>query len=334
MNRATAEKVTDAILYEGYMLYPYRPSAIKNRRRWSLGTLYPPVYEEVGGGTESNRLHTECLFAGQDRTMVHVHLRFLHLLARQIQDPNGESVASLQIDGRVLESWDEGVPRSFEFDLTDVAGPPFSTQFGFSGETTTEALRDRQQRLAGKVTRTQHPVNGAVTCSSEKVSPEVSKLTLETTNETALSDPTNRNEALLRSLLSAHMMLSLTGGEFISLLEPPEPLRELAAGCHNKGNFPVLLGDRGSHDALLCSPILLYDYPQIAPESAGDFFDGTEMDEMLTLRVMTLSDEEKNEMGSADDRVRALLQRTEETAREQLRRTHGIIRDLRTSDGK
>ena len=62
---------------------------------------------------------------------------------------------------------------------------------------------------------------------------------------------------------------------------------------------------------LLCSPIILYDYPQIAPESAGDFFDGTEMDEMLTLRVMTLTDEEKDEMRSGDDRVRNLLERTE-----------------------
>ena len=46
MNRELAMKVANAVLYEGYMLYPYRPSAIKNRQRWSFGILYPPAYEE------------------------------------------------------------------------------------------------------------------------------------------------------------------------------------------------------------------------------------------------------------------------------------------------
>lgn len=85
---------------------------------------------------------------------------------------------------------------------------------------------------------------------------------------------------------------------------------------------------------LFCSPILLYDYPQIAPESSGDFYDATEIDEMLTLRVMTLTDEEKQEMRLADDRVRAILDRTEATAREQLMRTHGTLRNLRPASGE
>jgi hypothetical protein len=80
---------------------------------------------------------------------------------------------------------------------------------------------------------------------------------------------------------------------------------------------------------MLCSPILLYDYPQVAPESAGDFYDGTEMDEMLTLRVMTLTDDEKSQMRGADEHVRNLLERTERTVREQLMRTHGTVRELR-----
>ena len=54
---------------------------------------------------------------------------------------------------------------------------------------------------------------------------------------------------------------------------------------------------------MLCSPIILYDYPQSAPESEGDFFDGTEMDEMLTLRVLTLTDAEKQEMRAGDARA-------------------------------
>jgi hypothetical protein len=335
MNREAAQKIADAVLYEGYMLYPYRPSAIKNRQRWTFGTLYPPAYEEVGRGTESNRMRSESLLTGNERTRVHVQLRFLHLLAREVNDSSGKPVASVVIDGRTLESWDEGVPRSFECDVTDVAGPPVRVQFSFPEEVKLESIRDQHGELAGSVTRSQRELNGIVSCSAERVGDGVFKLTLEVTNETVLTgDARDRNQALLCSLLSAHMVLTVEGGQFISLLEPPEHLVEFASGCKNVGNFPVMLGEAGTHDMLLCSPILLDDYPQIAPESAGDFFDGTEMDEMLTLRVMTLTEEEKNEMRSADDRVRMLLQRTEETAREQLMRTHGTIRDLRPSGEK
>jgi hypothetical protein len=134
---------------------------------------------------------------------------------------------------------------------------------------------------------------------------------------------------MLRSLLSSHTILTATRGAFVSLLDPPECLIEAARGCNNVANFPVLVGEPDEHDMMLCSPIVLYDYPRIAPESAGDFFDGTEMDEMLTLRVMTLSDNEKDEMRGGDDRVRTLLQRTEQNAHEQLMRTHGTIRSMR-----
>jgi hypothetical protein len=47
MNFDGAEKIAAAILYEGYILYPYRPTAIKNRQRWNFGTLYPRVYAEA-----------------------------------------------------------------------------------------------------------------------------------------------------------------------------------------------------------------------------------------------------------------------------------------------
>jgi hydrogenase maturation protease len=80
---------------------------------------------------------------------------------------------------------------------------------------------------------------------------------------------------------------------------------------------------------MLSSPIILYDYPRVAPESPGDFFDGTEIDEMLTLRIMTLTDEEKVAMAAVDDRASALLARTEALARERLFALHGTVRDVR-----
>jgi hydrogenase maturation protease len=81
-------------------------------------------------------------------------------------------------------------------------------------------------------------------------------------------------------------------------------------------------------DAMLSSPIILYDYPKIAPESAGALFDGTEIDEILTLRIMTLTDQEKMEMASTDERAKEILERTESMPPEQFMKLHGILRSL------
>jgi len=133
----------------------------------------------------------------------------------------------------------------------------------------------------------------------------------------------------MRSLVSAHLVLGVEDGEFISLLEPPEGLADLAALCQNIGVWPVLVGEEGQHDTLLASPIILYDYPQIAPESAGDLFDGTEIDEILSLRIMTLTKDEKREMRESDERARRILERTETMPAEQFMKLHGAVRGLR-----
>ena len=138
-----------------------------------------------------------------------------------------------------------------------------------------------------------------------------------------------RDGALMQSLLSAHTILRVDGGEFVSLLDPPPALREAAAGCNNIGTWPVLVGDDGERDGMLSSPIILYDYPQIAPESPGDLFDGTEIDEILALRILTLTDEEKREMRHGDERARQILERTEALPAEHFMKLHGRLRGLR-----
>ena len=79
---------------------------------------------------------------------------------------------------------------------------------------------------------------------------------------------------------------------------------------------------------LLSSPIILQDYPAIAPESQGDFFDATEIDEMLTLRVMTLTEEEKREACATDERARAIIDRCDSMPPEVFERLHGAIRSM------
>ncbi len=364
MNPEVAKKIADAVLYEGYMLYPYRPSAIKNRQRWSFGILYPPSYAEVRGGTERCGMHSECVLeaSGADNATLQLELRFLHLLSRQVARPADgqvddsqiesacfEPVPSLMVEGRRIESWDEGVERSVQLELALQSRKQIEFRFPASRER--EWLRDGSGRLAGIVSRTQKEVTGTVFVLPQKIGDGLLKLTVDVTNTTSIEhepgldhnvgdhdildhEQGDRDCALLCSLLSAHTILTVNGGQFVSLLDPPEALLDEVSRCSNLGNFPVLVGVQPEREMLLCSPIILYDYPQIAPESAGEFCDATEMDEMLTLRVMTLTDEEKDEMQFADDRFRNLLQCTEQSARQQLARTHGTIRSLRPAGDK
>jgi len=337
MNRELAHKVANAVLYEGYMLYPYRPSALKNRQRWTFGVLYPPEYSEVRSGTEHSSMHTECLIKTGGPASITVELRFLHLLARQVYrvgDEHAEPVASLCVDGRLLESWDEAMERSWQLEI-EVAAEPRVFGFDFEGRSETEFVRDGRDREIGTIFRSQAALRGSVRTASEKIREGLSKLTIDVVNESAFSgNRSDRNAALLSSLLSAHLILTAPTSQFVSLLDPPEQFSGEASACVNVGNFPILVGNEGEGDMLLCSSILLYDYPQIAPESAGDFYDATEIDEMLTLRLMTLTDQEKAEMRSAEDRVRDLLERTERCPREQLARMHGVMRTLRSASPK
>jgi hydrogenase maturation protease len=338
MNREAAMKVADAVLYEGYMLYPYRPSAIKNRQRWSFGILYSADYEEVRQGTERSQMHSECLLQLTGNAEVNVQLRFLHLLSKEafeLVDEHLEPVACITAGGEPMQTWDEGVARSVQFGTAINGNLHQAFNFDFPGTDESETLRDKDGRVVGELRRSQDPVQGTITLTCSSISAQLVKLSIDVANTTGLPPyAMDRDSALLSSLLSAHTILAATGGEFVSLLEPADDLRQYVSTCQNVGNFPVLVGTEGERDMMLCSPIVLYDYPQVAPESAGDFYDATEMDEMLTLRVMTLTDQEKNEMRMAGERVRNLLERTEASAREQLARTHGIIRNLRPASGE
>ena len=161
------------------------------------------------------------------------------------------------------------------------------------------------------------------------------KVTLHLSNETDFpgAPQATRDQAIMKSLLSAHSILSVEGGEFVSLLETPEEFKEYAAQCKNVGTWPVLVGEEGQRDAMLSSPIILYDYPQIAPESAGDLFDGTEIDEILALRILTLTEDEKREMRQGDERARQILERTEALPEEQFLKLHGVLRGMRPVQG-
>jgi hydrogenase maturation protease len=347
MNLATVDKIAKAVLYEGYMLYPYRPSSVKNQQRWNFGVLCPLPYSEAQKGTEAWRMQTECLLEGGPQTALGIRVRFLQLAARSIGElpipipelPPGEvpefrPVARLEVAGRVYQPWQEAVEREVILPVCNVEALGYTLihdAFNFPAEKQFEYVRDSGGQIAGVIVRERRAISGALEVMGEMVEEGVFKVCVRVINTTlfeVLKD-TSRDEALLSSLVSTHTVLGVRDGSFVSLLAPPESLSKLAANCKNVGTWPVLVGDEGKCDTLLSSPIILYDYPQIAPESSGDLFDGTEIDEILSLRIMTLTDDEKREMSQSDERARQVLERTETMPVEQFMKLHGVLRGLR-----
>jgi hydrogenase maturation protease len=169
---------------------------------------------------------------------------------------------------------------------------------------------------------------GSVEFDAKQFHNGVVKVTVRVNNLTSFDalKTANREDALAFSLVSAHTILGVEHGEFVSLLDPPAGFEGPVAQCSNIGTWPVLVGEQA--EMVLSSPIILYDHPQIAPESAGNLFDSTEIDEILSLRILTLTDDEKREMRQSDDRAREILERTESMPAEQFMKLHGVLRGL------
>jgi hypothetical protein len=347
MNLGVVEQIARAVLYEGYMLYPYRPSSVKNQQRWNFGVLCPQSYSEAQKGSEAWTMQTECLVEGSAMTTIEVRVRFLQLVARTVGQvslpkdglPQGvvrefHPVHRLVVDDRVYQPWQEAIEREIVLPLYKIEALGYRLvpdACSFKADKQLEQLLDSTGRCCGVIIRERQGLCGAIEIMGQKVADGVSRLSVRIRNTTPFetAKESSRENALLSSMVSTHTVLGVQQGRFVSLLAPPEPFADLVAGCKNVGTWPVLVGAEGQTDTLLSSPIILYDYPQIAPESAGDLFDGTEIDEILSLRIMTLTDEEKREMSQSDERARAMLARTETMPAEQFMKLHGVLRGMR-----
>jgi hydrogenase maturation protease len=343
VNLEAAEKIAAAVLYEGYMLYPYRPSSVKNQQRWNFGVLCPRSYCEQQQGSEAWMTQTECLVKMGHSMRLAVKVRFLQLVQRSIgklRAPGEEKpedieqafdiVDRLEVFGRMYQPWQEAAEREHILIVKDAASRllPFSTDLVFPAGKEFEYLRDEHGKAVGVIVREWEKLALSVEVGAEHCHEGVIRLSVRTTNLTDFesSEATDRAAALMFSLLSAHTVLGVENGEFVSLLDPAEGLETLAAECRNTGTWPVLVDEKA--ETVLSSPIILYDHPQIAPESAGDLFDSAEIDEILSLRILTLTDDEKREMRQSDERARQILERTESMPKEQFMKLHGVLRGL------
>ncbi|MFC9789523.1 hypothetical protein [Rhodococcus sp. NPDC127528] len=331
-----ARAVADAVLYEGYLLYPYRASSRKNQSRWQFGVLGPPGAEAAGAG-EDPRMSSEFLLQPTANAggCIHITLRFLQLQVRDVERAESDGtftpVEMLTTGGTDWLSWDEAVEREVALDRCTPgelsAGRRIPVRI--DGGTDVESLQDATGSIRGRVIRTRRPLQAEVEVRGERHD-GLWRLHLEVANTgspVTATDAEAEREAIRRSLIGAHLVVAAEDGRFVSLLEPADAAADAAAACRQHRCFPVLAGRPGDTGLVLVSPIILYDYPEVAEQSEGALFDSSEIDEILTLRVLTLTDEEKAQARATDPLAAAIVDRCEQLTPESMTRMHGILRD-------
>src|SRR5580692_2373624 len=311
MSLDDVRRVADAVLYEGYILYPYRASSQKNRSRWQFGVLMPPAYA-AADPSETTTARAECVFTRDGEPSVDVVVRFLQVQRRTCPGPGAP------------DTWDEAVEREVSATVAGAAlfGDGTATPFGVPGGEEQEVTAD------GTVIRVRRALRGVVTVrATELPGPwQAARLTVGVTNQTAAGLLDSRPQALPAALVAAHMIITISGGAFVSMTDPPEWAAPAVSECANAGCWPVLAGPPGERNVLLASPIILPDHPEVARESPGELYDGTEIDEILTLRTLALTDEEKEAARATDPRAAALIDRVESLDGAALQRLHGTMR--------
>ena len=350
MSLAEVRRVADAVLYEGYILYPYRASAQKNHSRWQFGVLMPPGYA-AADPSESSTMQAEVVFEHRGQPAVEVTVRFLQVQRRTDGATPDTSVPDTGVpDAGILGTgvpavWDEAVEQ--EINVT----APSQALLGV-GETSGSVTRftvpggvDTQTMSGARVIRRREPLTGTVTVRATPLPGpwQAARLTVQVTNESSthylrkpgcdrqahgVRGPPGRATALPGAFVAAHLIIRVFGGAFLSMTDPPEWAKPQVSECQNTGCWPVLAGAEGSREVMLAAPIILPDHPQVAPESPGELYDGTEIDEILTLRTLALSAEEKAAARATDPRAAALIDRVDAMDAPTMAQLHGTIRAM------
>jgi hypothetical protein len=302
-------RIADAVLYEGYLLWPYSKSALKNQQRFTFGGVYPPAWED------RSSMQVQVLLEADEDAEIEVRVRFLHMVMRQVfkNDPSGgpaEPVEELETGGERWVAWEEAVER-------EVA----------PGHIHVPAGETLQEVLGGAIKRSWQVLDGLVTLARERLRPGLSRVTVGIDNTTVWAG-TEREDALRQTFCSTHAVLHTGEGAWVSATDPPPDRLAEAEACESFGLWPVLVGEQGERATMLAAPIILSDHPRIAPESPGDLFDSGEIDQMLVLNILAMTDEERRDMRDCDPRAREILERTEALSREEIMRLHGAVREF------
>jgi len=326
--------VADAVMREGKVLYPYRASAMKNQLRFQFGVIAPRQYVEMDP-CDPCGVHGECVWEQKEVGELLVQVRFMTLEQRIIQKRIGAapgeyvSVPEMDVDGESYVSWDESFEHAFAFSFVPGTGNELREVIRVPGTVAVTELKDSQGMGVGRIVRRAEEIALQLTIREESLSGPwpLRKLVVELTNDTGWRGGlVHRDELMRYSVLGTHLLAAVEGGKFYSMVDHPEFVGRAVSCCSNKGLWPVLAS--GDDSVVLFSPIILPDHPMVAPESEAEFFDATEIDELLALRIMTLTDEEKREVAATDSRAGEIVQLCDTMPEELLERLHGAIRSL------
>jgi hypothetical protein len=320
-----ARAVADAVLYEGYLLYPYRATSSRNQSRWQWGVLGPPGAAAAGIGEDDSIAAQFLVDGAQAITLV---VRFLQLQHRRVERDTGggrfEPVDELATPTNSWLTWDEAVEIEESFGPFALDDPARTLSL------TAPSATDIEPVDGGRLVRTRQELRAALTVDVEPDG-ALHRVSVRVANTGGPAG--DKDDAIARSLIGTHIIAEVVGGEFVSLLEPPAAAAEAVTRCSRHRCFPVLAGPPGATDLLLISPIILYDHPEVAEQSETALYDCTEIDEILTLRVMTMTDEEKAQARATDPRAAQIIDSCDAMSPEAMSRLHGALRDPRQDVG-
>lgn len=331
---ADARAIADAVMLEGYVLYPYRASATKNRMRWQWGVLFPPSYAASHG--EADRMSAEVVVDPAPADRLRLEIRFLRIDHRRVQagrDGRYRDVERLETTEAVHVGWDEGEARAVSLDLPwdELLAAPVSHDVDLPAARREEPIVE-QGKPIGRLVHEMLALRLRVRVSATPLDGPYGavRLRVEVANDTAFTgaETADREQAMRASAAATHALLGLSSGSMLSSSAPPQWAAPAVAGCRHERCWPVLVGGSDRSHVVLVSPIILDDNPGIAPESPLPLYDGTEIDEILTLRTMTMTEQEKREARGTDPRSAALIDAVDGLPAEVLERLHGAIRSL------
>src|SRR5689334_3232570 len=242
----SVEKIAAAVLYEGYLLWPYRRSAIKNQKRWTFGGIFPQGFSETAKSGDPWEMQTQCLVYGND-PYVEVKLKFLQAVERKVGKWNPERelefVDSLQVGSERYLAWDEAREQEqvSEFLKVSTLKIPLLIELSIPSGCEQENVLAPGGESIGALARSWQSLEGEMEISAESVQEHLFRLTVRIRNLTPWLDQ-DRDAALKQTFLSTHTILQVQDGEFISLTDPPEMFETAAKECQNLHTWPVLAG--------------------------------------------------------------------------------------------
>ncbi|MEP6950700.1 MAG: hypothetical protein ABI863_15550 [Ginsengibacter sp.] len=333
------ENITRTLLYEGYALYPYHRSAIKNQKPIPFGVVFPQRYNIYNAHAHS-KMQTQCIVTGSDDLTINISMRFLHLKktelfekvpAHEAVEDNFIPVYNLNISDKFYQAGWQTAERKIntgDLQISQLIKNKKVIPVEFDEMYDSKYFYDKSGKAAKQINSISG-IKGSVIIEAAPAGnmQNTFRLTVTVINTTPVenAEQVTRDEVLSQSFLSTHTVLQTRNAVFISHQNPGEKWEETISGCENINTWPILIDE--SNTTLLSSPIILYDYPRINPQSLGDLFDSTEIEEALLLHVAVLSDEEKQQIARGDEKLQAMLTRVSQVTPKEMINFHSGLKN-------